>query len=104
LKQVLDNFILNSVKFTEKGYIKLSINLEENTGMVIFAVEDTGIGVPEDKQDKIFESFEQSDSFTQGLGLGLTICKLIAERIGGTISLDTNYKNGARFVFTHPIK
>lgn len=104
LKQVLDNFILNSLKFTEKGYIKLSINLEENTGMVIFAVEDTGIGVPEDKQDKIFESFEQSDSFTQGLGLGLTICKLIAERIGGTISLDTNYKNGARFVFTHPIK
>lgn len=104
LKQVLDNFLLNAVKFTEKGSIKLSVDLNEEHGMLIFAVEDTGVGVPEDKQDKIFESFEQSDSFTQGLGLGLTICKLIAERIGGTISLDTNYKNGARFVFTHPIK
>lgn len=104
LKQVLDNLLLNAVKFTEKGSIKLSVDIDENNGMAKFVVEDTGVGVPEDKQDKIFESFEKNDSFTQGMGLGLTICRLISNRFGGSIELDTEYNKGARFVFTHPIK
>lgn len=104
LKQVLDNLLLNAVKFTEKGSIKLSVTIDENNGVAKFVVEDTGVGVPKDKQDKIFESFEKNDSFTQGMGLGLTICRLISDRFGGSIELDTEYDKGARFVFTHPIK
>ena len=103
LKQVLDNLLSNAVKFTEKGSIALVCEIDEKCGKVRFVVEDTGCGIPKEKQDKIFESFEKVDSFVQGMGLGLTICKLVAGRLGGTIVLDTAYENGTRMIFTHPI-
>ena len=103
LKQVLDNLLSNAVKFTEKGNITLVCEMDEQRENIRFIVEDTGCGIPEEMQDKIFESFEKVDSFIQGMGLGLTICKLVAERLGGTIVLDTTYEKGTRMIFTHPL-
>ncbi len=103
LKQVLDNLLSNAVKFTERGSITLVCIIDEECEKVRFIVEDTGCGIPEEKQNKIFESFEKVDSFVQGMGLGLTICKLVAERLGGTIELDKTYEKGTRMIFTHPI-
>ena len=103
LRQVLDNLLSNAVKFTEEGTIALVCDIDEASGNVRFIVEDTGCGIPEEEQNKIFESFEKVDSFVQGIGLGLTICKLVASCLGGTIELDKTYKKGTRMIFTHPI-
>ena len=101
LKQVFENLLSNSLKFTEMGRVSLICELENDA--VRFIVEDTGRGIPVDMQSKIFESFEKIDVFTQGVGLGLTICKLVADRLGGSITLDTTYEKGTRMIFTHPI-
>ena len=68
-----------------------------------FSVADTGVGVPAEKAEFIFSRFEKLDDFKQGIGLGLTICKKIAELLYGEVYLDTTYKGGAKFVFEHPI-
>ena len=101
LKQVLENLLSNSLKFTEMGRVSLICEIENDA--VRFVVEDTGRGIPVDMRSKIFESFEKIDVFTQGVGLGLTICKLVADRLGGSITLDTTYEKGTRMIFTHPI-
>ena len=103
LRQILDNLLSNAIKFTEEGYITLICEIDEKSENVRFIVEDTGCGIPKEKQDKIFESFEKVDSFIQGMGLGLTICKLVAVRLGGAIVLDTTYEKGTRMIFTHSI-
>lgn len=64
---------------------------------------DTGCGIPPEKQEKVFERFEKLDEYAQGTGLGLAICRLTIERLGGKIWVDSNYRGGSRFVFTHPI-
>lgn len=102
LRQILENLLLNAIKFTEEGEITLSYKVDQEN--VQFIVEDTGRGIPQEMQDKIFESFAKVDVFTQGIGLGLTICKLVANRLGGTISLDKAYTKGTRMIFTHPIR
>ena len=98
--QVLVNMLTNAEKNTEKGCITLGCSLTENPGMVTFYVADTGIGVSVEKEEEIFRSFTKLDSFKQGLGLGLHICRIIADLLGGRIFLDRNYKDGARFLFT----
>lgn len=104
LRQVLVNLLMNAVKFTEKGEINFFYTVEEEKQLMHFIVEDTGKGIPKEMQEKIFESFEKVDVFTQGIGLGLTICKLVAHRLGGTITLDSTYEKGTRMIFTHPIR
>lgn len=101
LKQVFGNLLSNSLKFTEMGRVSLICEIENDA--IRFIVEDTGRGIPVDMQSKIFESFEKIDVFTQGVGLGLTICKLVVDRLGGSITLDTTYEKGTRMIFTHPI-
>ena len=101
LKQVFGNLLSNSLKFTEMGRVSLICEIENDA--IRFIVEDTGRGIPVDMRSKIFESFEKIDVFTQGVGLGLTICKLVADRLGGSITLDTTYEKGTRMIFTHPI-
>ena len=103
LSQVLENLLSNAVKFTEKGHIVLSMEFPEEGGTVRFIVTDTGCGIPEDMQDKVFGSFQKVDSFVQGFGLGLTICRLIAQCLNGSIDLDPTYKKGTRMILTHPI-
>jgi signal transduction histidine kinase len=103
LRQVLGNLLSNAVKFTKTGKIVLKMELSGDNSLIRFIVEDTGPGISKDMQGKIFDSFEKHNSFTQGIGLGLTICKYISHRLNGTIMLDTSYENGTRMIFTHPI-
>ena len=104
VKQILENLLSNAVKFTDEGHITLSLELSEAGDAVHFIVTDTGRGIPESMQDRIFDSFQKQDSFVQGMGLGLTVCKEIAQYLNGSIRLDTEYKNGTKMIFTHPIK
>jgi len=91
----------NAGKFTESGEVRLC--LESATDSVAFIVEDTGIGIPPDKADAIFEEFVQLDDYYDGTGIGLTIARSIARRLQGDITLDTSYADGARFIMTLPL-
>ncbi|WP_195475881.1 ATP-binding protein [Bacteroides finegoldii] len=104
LQQVLINFLTNAEKHTEEGEIHLHCSASENPGKITFSVTDTGPGIPADKQDTIFERFEKLDEFKQGSGLGLNICRLIADRLNGEVKIDKNYTKGARFLFILPLK
>ena len=92
----------NAAKFTKQGSILLTLDREGDK--MHLAVTDTGCGIPADKADFVFQRFKQIDSFKQGTGLGLSITRSIIENLGGRIWLDTKYSDGARFVFTHPIR
>jgi len=100
LSQVLNNLIGNSIKFTKKGSICFSYELKDK--FLEFTVTDTGSGISPDKIRKVFDRFIKGDNFTQGTGLGLPICKSIIEKMGGTISVESTYGEGARFMFTLP--
>ncbi|NDW11570.1 sensor histidine kinase [Bacteroides sp. 214] len=104
LQQVIINLLLNAIKFTENGTITVEIIVDKPNNNVTFAIADTGIGIPIEKQRLIFERFEKTNEYTQGTGLGLAICELIVERWGGKIWVDPQYNNGAKFIFTHPIE
>lgn len=102
LQQVLINLLINATKFTQEGRIVLRLEKDEERQEAIFSIEDTGCGIPLEKQPHIFERFEKLHEGVQGAGLGLSICQLIIENIGGKIWIDSSYTNGTRFVFTHP--
>ena len=103
LRQVLINLLVNATKFTKEGSIVLKLELSDpNTAF--FSVTDTGCGIPLEKQGLIFERFEKLNDFAQGSGLGLSICQLIVTYMRGRIWVDSNYTQGARFCFTHPLK
>lgn len=102
LQQVLINLLINATKFTPDGSITLKLE-KQSEKMALFSVTDTGCGIPKEKQASIFQRFEKLDENAQGSGLGLSICQLIIEHIGGKIWIDPDYTGGSRFVFTHPI-
>lgn len=111
LNQILINLIGNAIKFTEKGEVKVKVKMLENDQSKVkleFAIEDTGIGIPEDKLDSIFESFTQASSATTrkygGTGLGLAITKQLIELQGGTISVVSKSGVGSTFSFSLIIK
>ena len=103
VRQVLINMLTNAEKNTSEGSIRLTSAADAATGMVTFAVADTGIGVPPEKQKAIFMRFKKLDDRKQGSGLGLDICRNIAHCLGGEIDIDPEYTGGARFWFTIPI-
>lgn len=94
----LQQLLTNAAKFTEKGEINLSFQLEPDRKKVRIAVTDTGAGIPLEKQATIFNRFEKLDDYKPGVGLGLSICLLIAERLDGALFIDSSYTDGARFV------
>lgn len=102
VEQVLLNLLSNAAKFTYHGTIELSWGIDKDNNKVWFAVTDTGPGIPEGKEELIFRRFEKLGSYTQGTGLGLHICRLVARVLGGEVKLDTSYDDGSRFVFTLP--
>ncbi|MBO5593380.1 MAG: transporter substrate-binding domain-containing protein [Prevotella sp.] len=91
LQQVLTNFVTNAVKFTQKGHIKVGYRYE-NHGLYLYC-EDTGAGIPKNKQDIVFDRFVKLDEFVQGTGMGLAICKSIAEGCGGKIGVISEGKD-----------
>ncbi len=107
LRQILMNLGGNAVKYTEKGEVVIQVELQEETSdrvNVLFSVTDTGIGIPDDNQTKIFESFTQVDGSTTrkygGTGLGLSISKRLVELLNGQIGVESRLTQGSRFWFT----
>lgn len=101
INQILTKLLDNAAKFTTRGSITISLNKEDDK--LHFAVADTGPGIPCNKRDYVFERFSKLDSFVQGAGLGLPIARMIAERLGGTLTLDPSYTGGAKFDLIIPI-
>ena len=95
--RILAQLLENAAKFTHEGTITLQA--EAIDGLVRFIVEDTGIGSPADESEHIFEEFVQLNEFADGTGIGLTIARSVAQRLGGNLWIDTDYKQGARFIF-----
>jgi PAS domain S-box-containing protein len=116
LRQVLSNLLANAVKFTVRGSVTLRMELlpdsgrrkPESAGVARFTVRDTGIGIPEDKQQAIFESFQQADdAITRkfgGSGLGLSISKRLVELMGGKMTVESRWGEGSAFSFTLPLR
>jgi signal transduction histidine kinase len=92
----------NAMKFTPDGGT-ITLRCSTADGQLVISVEDTGCGVPAEKADDIFGEFVQLDEYKDGVGIGLTLSRNIARRLGGDITLDTNYIGGARFLFTLPL-
>ena len=103
LEKILRQLLENALKFTQEGYIECKVSESPEQGVVRFTITDTGIGIAEEHQDRIFERFFKVDSFKQGFGLGLPISKKIAVLLGGTLNLDKTYTEGARFELTLPV-
>ncbi len=104
VRQILTNLVSNAIKFTNTGYVRISVSVERCLGadvVIRFAVEDTGIGIPEDRQAQIFDRFEQADGSTTrkygGTGLGLAICKSLSELMGGEIGVNSILGEGSTF-------
>ena len=97
--QVLDNLLSNASKFTHEGSVTLAYEVKKETNQLIFTVTDTGIGIPIDEQEHVFDRFVKLDNFSQGAGLGLSICRIVAERLGGFLIIDREYTQGTRFIF-----
>ena len=96
LKRVINLLLDNAIKYTKEGSITLKACGDDQ--QVTLAVEDTGSGIPADAAEHIFERFFKVDTFREGLGLGLPLCRTIITRLGGTVDLDTSYQPGSRFV------
>jgi|JI8StandDraft_1071087.scaffolds.fasta_scaffold01016_4 PAS domain S-box-containing protein len=110
IRQILINLIGNSLKFTNTGYVILEIVVKESNrrpfDLVEFILEDTGIGIPEDQLEIIFEAFHQTEigsSYQEGTGLGLSISHQLVELLGGTISVTSQIGKGSRFSFEIPL-
>ena len=105
LQQIFYNLVGNAIKFTHQGYV--AVKATSSDGTIEIVVEDTGIGIPADKQEAIFRSFEQADGNTAreygGTGLGLSITKQLVESHQGKIWVESTPGNGSRFCFTMPV-
>lgn len=101
VSKVIQELLLNATRFAPGSPVVLAWEIAGRT--LTLTVTDTGPGVPEAEAERIFERFVKLDLFSQGLGLGLSVCRLIAQTLGGTIRLDSSYRKGARFVFTVPV-
>ena len=106
LAQVLINLVSNALKFSEHGKVDINVSLygDKQSGMLLFSVSDTGIGIAKDQQSNLFDAFTQADSSTTrkygGTGLGLAICKQITELMGGRIWMESEIGVGSTFYFT----
>ena len=98
LKNALTHLMDNAMKFTELGHVEL--RCEHYGDGVRFIVTDTGCGIKAEDQERIFETFQKVDDFKTGVGLGLPICRRLIRSLGGEVSLDATYTNGARFIIT----
>lgn len=98
--QVLMNILDNADKFTEKGSIALDYEMDESTNTITFSISDTGIGLPDNCEEIIFERYRKLSSLSRGLGMGLYLARNIARLLNGDVQVDTDYRGGSRFIFT----
>ena len=104
MTQVINNFLSNANKFTEKGYVKLGYQIDRLYKKIYLYVEDTGKGIAQEEQKMIFARFYKHDEFAQGVGLGLSLCQLFVEKMGGDIELESEIGKGSRFTVVFPLK
>lgn len=104
ISQILFNLLHNAAKFTHEGSIELSYQQSDDRANLLISVTDTGIGVPEEKQNEIFDRFAKVDDFSQGFGLGLSIGRLLAYKLGGSLTIDKDYREGCRFILSIPYR
>ena len=102
IKQILSNFLSNALKNTATGHVEVFYEVDHQS--VRIGVKDTGRGIPQNMLEKIFERFEKLDSFAQGAGLGLSICKLIVEKMNGRVLVDSQLGIGTTFVIELPCR
>lgn len=102
LRIIINALVDNAVKNTPDGTITLKAT-KPNDNELTLSVEDTGCGIPANEAEHIFERFVKLDAFKEGIGLGLPLCRMLIEKLNGTIRLDTTYTTGARFIVTLPI-
>lgn len=102
IRQVVTHLLHNAAKFTHEGQIVLSCECLEAQRLLRFVVQDTGPGIPEQMREAVFERFVKLDAFSQGTGLGLPVCRVIATKLGGRLYIDPDYTRGCRFVFEVP--
>ena len=100
--QVLQHLLHNAAKFTVRGEIILTYTCRIPERMMLFTVSDTGPGIPAEEQEAVFERFVKLDTFAQGTGLGLPVCRLIAAKMGGSLRIDPAYTEGCRMIFEVP--
>ena len=93
--QIITNYVTNAIKYTPEGTIEMGYEYREEG--IYFYVKDSGIGIPDEKKNKVFHRFEKLDEFAQGTGLGLSICKAIAEAMGGNVGFESEYGKGSLF-------
>lgn len=104
ISKAIAELLRNAVRFAGDSDITLAYTLDDRNRQITFTVTDTGPGIPASEAEHIFERFVKLDTFSQGLGLGLTVCRLIASALGGRIELDTEYRGGARFRLSIPLR
>ena len=102
--KIVDHLIKNAIKFTKKGSITLNCSCTVDKEMVVISVTDTGHGIKPELRKHIFDQFMKEDQFKQGMGLGLTVSRKMAQKLGGDLTLDESYTNGARFLLSLPVK
>ena len=103
VEKILNHLIDNAFKFTEKGSITLRTYQDKmDSNMICFSITDTGCGIKEGDEEKIFEHFYKSDVYKEGVGLGLSLARRIARQLGGDVMIDSRYKEGSRFILKLP--
>lgn len=103
IQQVITNFVTNAVKYTRQGHIRVGYRLETPSTLYVYC-EDTGSGIPKEKQAAVFERFVKLNDYVQGTGLGLSICKTIVEKCGGEIGVESEVEKGSTFWFRIPVQ
>ena len=108
VEQILKNLLSNAIKFTDQGYVQLNVGFDKPNNLVSFAVADSGIGIPSEQQETIFEAFRQADGTTNrkfgGTGLGLSISRDLAKLLGGRIDLRSQTGKGSTFTLFLPVE
>jgi two-component system, sensor histidine kinase len=108
LKAVIQNLINNAIKFTEKGKVTVAVRHLAQTRAIEFKISDTGIGIPKEKVETVFDMFQQVDSSATrkfgGVGLGLYIVRKFTELLGGTVAVESEFERGSTFTVTLPIQ
>ena len=103
IERVLRQLLGNALKFTKQGRVELAVDESADKSAIRFTVTDTGIGIPEEHHEHVFENFYKVDSFRQGLGIGLPMSRKIAHLLGGSLVIDKTYREGTRMIFTIPV-
>ena len=102
VQKILHHLLDNALKFTQQGTVTLSTYYDKLDKMVCFSVKDTGCGIKEGDEEKIFEHFYKSDVYKEGIGLGLSLARRVARQLGGDVVLDSSYKEGCCFILKLP--